>query len=332
MSDLERSGLTFTKPELTAINGEPTPATMTLLQSELNGNAISVASNRGGGQFGHLALTLSGANYLAVAHEAFVTPPNPGNTPIHGEAPTAHQITESNRAFLVAKSEYKLYLAVGQALKKQLPAAVGDIYVNELAHPTLRYARVTVRNLLAHLFLTYGQTTLDQLKANTTEFERPWDPSKPIESLWKRVQDCRAFAKLGNDPISLATTVRTVLLIIEKTGVFTLNLRFFRMQAAVALTWPALKQHFTEANTNWKRQLTSRQCCRVRLLLEPRLKQELPAHECNVQSPSKRAQAQSNTPQDDGRQQQHSSPPARTSSVCSESSPLGKRDAGPRQT
>ena len=29
------------------------------------------------------------------------------------------------------------------------------------------------------------------------------------------------------------------------------------MQAAVAQTWPALKQHFTEANTNRKRQLTS---------------------------------------------------------------------------
>jgi len=43
MPGLEPSGLTFTKPELTAINGEPTPATKTLLQSELNGNAISVA-------------------------------------------------------------------------------------------------------------------------------------------------------------------------------------------------------------------------------------------------------------------------------------------------
>jgi len=68
--------------------------------------------------------------------------------------PTAHQITESNRAFLEAKSEYKLYLTVGEALKKELLAAVGDIYVNELAHPTLRYATVTVRDLRAHLFLT----------------------------------------------------------------------------------------------------------------------------------------------------------------------------------
>jgi len=34
LSDLEASGLTFTKAELTAINGEPTPATMTLLQLE----------------------------------------------------------------------------------------------------------------------------------------------------------------------------------------------------------------------------------------------------------------------------------------------------------
>ena len=70
-------------------------------------------------------------------------------------------------------SEYKLYLAVCQALKKQLLAAVGNIYVNELAHPTLRYATVTIRDLLAHLFLTYGQITSDQLKANTTELERP---------------------------------------------------------------------------------------------------------------------------------------------------------------
>jgi hypothetical protein len=152
---------------------------MTLLQSELNGNAISVASNRGGGQCGHLALTLSGADYLAVAHEAFATPPNPGNTPIHGKAPTAHQITELNRAFLAAKSEYKLYLAVGQALKKQLLAAVGDIYVNELAHPTLRYATVTVRDLLAHLFLTYGQIASDLLKATRLSSSVPGTRPNP---------------------------------------------------------------------------------------------------------------------------------------------------------
>jgi len=105
---------------------------MTLLQSELNGNAISVASNRGGGQFGHLALTLSGADYLAVAHEAFVTPPTRATHPSTATPP--RPIRSSNRAFLAAKSEYKLYLAVGQALKKQLLAAVSDIYVNELAH------------------------------------------------------------------------------------------------------------------------------------------------------------------------------------------------------
>eukprot|EP00978_Attheya_sp_CCMP212_P027600 scaffold92874_cov78-Attheya_sp.AAC.1 len=62
-------------PPLSVGTDEPTYKTIKLARDELNGNAASIPSLRGGGIHGHLALTLTDTEYLQVANNvAFVAP------------------------------------------------------------------------------------------------------------------------------------------------------------------------------------------------------------------------------------------------------------------
>lgn len=66
------------------INGKPTDTTLQQLQLQLFTNACSVASctsTCGSGLYGHLAMFLNDADYVARAGIAFMVPVHPGLTP-----------------------------------------------------------------------------------------------------------------------------------------------------------------------------------------------------------------------------------------------------------
>lgn len=247
----------FATPVLSAVLGKPTNATLKLLQKELNSNAMSVPSIRGGGIHGHLSLTISATDYLSIANEPFLAPVHPGLNPIHAANATAPQITEANRQYAALLAEHKVYVTTEQALKRQLLAAVDRLYVNELQHETLGFASVSTLQLLTHLHLTYGTITFDQLEANLINLERQWDPSNPIENLWEQVKECQRFASAGKDPISEITAVRKTLLNIEHTGVFSDAVRDWRKRPDIEWTWLNFKADFTIADRERQRLLTT---------------------------------------------------------------------------
>jgi hypothetical protein len=252
------SVITFPTPVLTPVVGKPTNTSLKLLQRELNANAMSVSSNRGGGIHGHLSLTISPAEFQALTNNVvFVIPVYPGNAPFHPPGATNAQITETNRQYKADLDEYRVFNNTEQALKRQLLTAVDRLYLNELQHETLGFANSTTLALLTHLHSTYGIITFDQLEANLINLERQWDPSDPIEHLWAQVTECRRFAEAGLDPISEITAVRKTLLNIEHTGVFSDAIRDWRKRPDAEWTWVNFKHDFALADRERQRQLTS---------------------------------------------------------------------------
>jgi hypothetical protein len=61
----------FLKPTLTPITSKPNHQTLSALEQELNSNAISVQSTRGGRAHSHLILTISATKYLAITGVPF---------------------------------------------------------------------------------------------------------------------------------------------------------------------------------------------------------------------------------------------------------------------
>ena len=71
----------FPAPILPKIGGELTIEPLKDLHILVSGNVASVESNLGGGEHGHLTLTITAEKYLAQMGYKFLPPHNPGNYP-----------------------------------------------------------------------------------------------------------------------------------------------------------------------------------------------------------------------------------------------------------
>jgi hypothetical protein len=63
------------------------------------------------------------------------------------------------------------------------------------------YANILSRDMLDHLFETYGNITAVDLEINFEHMRRAWDPQKPVETLFKQIQDCDDYSEAGGVPI-----------------------------------------------------------------------------------------------------------------------------------
>jgi hypothetical protein len=251
----------FPHPNLTAVKpGElPTHVSLAVLHQELNTNAMSIPSHRGGGAYGHLTLCIPPAAYAILPNAVpFVAPHHPGANPVHPANATAPQITEINRAYLADLEEYKLYSATDHQLKKLLLAAIPITFVQALANPTLGFATSTTLDILTHLDTTYGTVDADALATNLATLDKPWSPDQPIEDLWNQLRDAQLFAA-DVDPISDRTAVNAAVKLLEATGQFSLALREWRQKTLDQMTLATMKTHFDQANKERLRSTTTSQ-------------------------------------------------------------------------
>jgi hypothetical protein len=248
----------FPHQELTplAITDKPTNASLRPLRKELNANAMSIPSVRGGGAHGHLSLTMPAAAYTALTGAVFVTPVHPGPAPIHVLGATQAQITETNRQYSANLKEFSTYIAVEANLKKLLIQAVPNVFIDELNNELFGYANTTTLALLTHLTTTYGTITSDDLNSNLDDLSRTWTSTQPLEDLWKQIRHCRLFAE-DHDPISEAMAVRSAVQNLENSGVFIDAIKDWRKRPEAEHTFALLKEHFNTADRERLRLLTS---------------------------------------------------------------------------
>jgi hypothetical protein len=63
------------------------------------------------------------------------------------------------------------------------------------------YANISAKDMLDHLFETYGNITAVDLEINFEHIRRAWDPQQPVETLFKQIQDCSDYSEAGGVPI-----------------------------------------------------------------------------------------------------------------------------------
>ena len=227
------------------------------MNDELTGNAFTIQTNLGCGTVGYSRLTLTPAVFANISITAFVAPPNPGVQALIPVNSTAIQITAINRAFDTAQSVYQAYVTVGNALKKQLLAAVEDIYICSLKQPYVAYGNVTVLQLLTHLYTTYARISPSDLAKNNLLMIRDYDPNLPIEFLFKQIEDATAYADHGGAPLSPVQIVNSAYALVFKTGIFADDCKEWQRLAAPARTWIAFKAKFALAHQEWRESQTN---------------------------------------------------------------------------
>jgi hypothetical protein len=99
-----------------------------------------------------------------------------------------------------------------------------------------------------HLFSTYGNITAVDLEINFEHMRRAWDPQQPVESLFKKIQDCADYSEAGGVLIGNPHQINVVYAKIFATGHFMSACRRWNEKQLVEKTLAQFKSHFAAAH------------------------------------------------------------------------------------
>jgi hypothetical protein len=139
---------------------------------------------------GHLGLIISDASYAMIAPTTdagptlWKSPQAPGRAPANTDG-TAAQTSAARHIWEEDVQTYRTCTSVQQALKKQIISVFEPIYLDILNDNMVGYANISARDMLDHLFDTYGNITAVHLEINFEHMRQAWDPQQPVESLFK---------------------------------------------------------------------------------------------------------------------------------------------------
>jgi hypothetical protein len=106
------------------------------------------------------------------------------------------------------------------------------------------YAKISAREMLDHLFKIYGNITAVDLEINFEHMRQYWDPQRPVESLFKKIQDCADYSEAGGSLIGHPQQINDGYAKIFATGHFMSACSWWNEKHTVEKTWTQFKSHF----------------------------------------------------------------------------------------
>ena len=170
---------------LTKIIGAPNLASITLQQSEHNGNLASIKSNLVDGLTGLMVLSMKPDIFKTIHPDALEIPTNPGPVPdpaVIAAASTATKIADIYKAYALESAIYAEYVTAERISVKLALDSLSELYYKAFKNAYKGYDGVTLRQLLDHLVTTY--TAIDQfdLEENQENMTARYNPNAPIET------------------------------------------------------------------------------------------------------------------------------------------------------
>jgi hypothetical protein len=121
------------------------------------------------------------------------------------------------------------------------------MYLEILNNDMVGFANTSAREMLEHLFLSYGIITAVDLERNFETMWKAWDPQQPVETLFKQIQDCVDYAEAGGITIGEAQKLSTAYTKVFATGIFHSAWCRWNERDALTKTWNNFKVHFATA-------------------------------------------------------------------------------------
>jgi hypothetical protein len=204
-----------------------------------------------------LGLVISDASYAHISPTTndeptlWVTSQAPGRAPAATDG-TSAQISADRHLWEEDVQTYRTCTSVQQALKKQIISVFEPMYLDILNDNMVGYANISARDMLDHLFETYGNITAVDLDINFEHMRRAWDPQQPVESLFKQIQDCADYSEAGGVLIGHPQQINVGYAKIFATGHFISACRRWNEKVTVEETWTHFKSHFAAAHRQHK--------------------------------------------------------------------------------
>jgi hypothetical protein len=204
-----------------------------------------------------LGLIISDAAYAMIAPTTneeptlWVTPNAPGRAPAETDG-TAAQISAARHIWEEDVQTYQTYTFVQQSLKKKIISVFEPIYLDILNDNMVVYANISARYMLDHLFETYGNITAVDLEINFEHMRLAWDPQQPVESLFKKIQDCANYSEAGGFLIGHLQQINVGYAKIFATSHFMSACHRWNEKPSAEKTWTHFKSHFAAAHLQHK--------------------------------------------------------------------------------
>jgi len=138
-----------------------------------------------------------------------------------------------------------LVTTVQEEIKKQIIAAVDDIYLTTLDDSVLGFADVTIAAMLTHLRTAYGPIMWAKLKHNHASIATIWTLDDPIEILCEQLCKIQQISVAGNDPLTDNPIIDLTFTMFKNTGVFTMACDTWHVCPAANQTLIKFCMHFT---------------------------------------------------------------------------------------
>jgi hypothetical protein len=256
---------------------EPTPLRIIKFQKYIQQCAINIPIK--GETLGLLGAVISPTDYQTVSNNRLWTAPTtPGTAPTMPPATTTAQTAtrsttdtaaatagETNRILTFQQemrnhekevNTWTIHQAALTALRNLIINNIDEEYIAEHCNALTGFRLVTPATLLDHIKDNYGDVEPMQLKENEKTLEAPWDPSTPVATLYKRIEDCKLFAEAGDEPIPDKKVLRAALLAIESTGLYNLACDTWMEKPTATKTWANFKLFFSKESKKVKHHTT----------------------------------------------------------------------------
>ena len=154
---------------LTKIVGDPNLKSVTLQQSEHNGNLASIKSNLGNGLTGLMVISMKPEIFATIHPNLFAIPTNlvPALDPdTIAAASSATKIADLYKAYAFQSNIYSEFVAAKRISVKLTLDSMAKLYYKALKHTHTGYANVNLRQLLDHLVTTYAAIDQFDLENN----------------------------------------------------------------------------------------------------------------------------------------------------------------------
>jgi hypothetical protein len=132
-------------------------------------------------------------------------------------------------------------------LRNQVLEAVDPEYYMELEHSIFKYDKVTVNELLTHIFDNYAKIDDQLLETNRERYSEAPDLSKPIDVYFRKQEKCQKIAADGGVPISETDMVLQLQLHVVKTGMVNSAYTKWKKERDRDRTWKKAKVWFRKA-------------------------------------------------------------------------------------
>jgi hypothetical protein len=247
----------FHHPILPTVQGELYYQTINDTRKLLQANLRAIDTHLGGGTLGHLGLIISDASYdmtpptTEAGPTLWINPRAPGRAPANTDG-TAAQISAARHIWEEDVQTYRTCTSVQQALKKQIISVFEPMYFDNLNDNMVGYANISARDMMDHLFETYGNITAVDLEINFEHMRRAWDPQHPVESLFKQIQDCADYSEAGGILIVHPQQIKVRYAKIFATGHFMSACPQWNENHSIEKTWTQFKSHFAAAHRQHK--------------------------------------------------------------------------------